>query len=159
MADLIALNVVTSVGGCSSPTLRIPLRGGRIDATEGGETGVPEPESSLEETLAISAKTGFNQSDLIACSFALNSKFTLIEISGTHYLWTHHGKRASCRISASRSVPLIGYHRPTSDGILLLLVPESAVTPDNLGGAIHFDATPGIFDHNVYASVQSQPGM
>ncbi|KAK0493445.1 hypothetical protein EDD18DRAFT_420894 [Armillaria luteobubalina] len=55
-----------SLGGCSSPTIRIPLRVGRIDATEGGELGVPEPESNLEEILAISAKTGFNQPDLIA---------------------------------------------------------------------------------------------
>ncbi|KAK0435078.1 heme peroxidase [Armillaria borealis] len=113
MADLIALSVVTSVGGCSSPTLRIPLRGGRIDATEGGETGVPEPESSLEETLAISAKTGFNQSDLIA-----------LTICGHTMGSVHHA----------------GFPQ---------VVPESAVTPDNLGGAIHFDATPGIFDHKV----------
>lgn len=39
-ADLVALSTVVAVGACGGP--KIPLRVGRIDATEGGEFGVPE---------------------------------------------------------------------------------------------------------------------
>ncbi|KAK0209995.1 heme peroxidase [Desarmillaria ectypa] len=72
IAVLITLRVATSVGGCSTPALLIPLRGGRIDATEGGETG----------TLTI-------------CGHTMGS--------------VHHA----------------GFPQ---------VVPESAVTPDNVGG-------------------------
>ncbi|KAK0186190.1 heme peroxidase [Armillaria mellea] len=72
MADLIALSVVISVGGCSSPILRIPLRGGRIDAIEGGETSVPEPESSLEDTLRNFRKNRI-QSALTICRHTMGS--------------------------------------------------------------------------------------
>lgn len=65
VADMIALSVVMSVGGCSSPPIAIPLRVGRIDATEGGEFGVPEPETGIEETLRQFEKAGFNQTDAI----------------------------------------------------------------------------------------------
>ena len=74
VSDLIALSVVTSIGGCSGP--QIPLRGGRIDATEGGEFGVPEPESSLEDTFNRFQLAGFNQSDsiiLTACGHTMGN--------------------------------------------------------------------------------------
>ncbi|KAF9257844.1 heme peroxidase [Marasmius fiardii PR-910] len=76
MADLIALSVSLSIGSCSSPTITIPLRGGRIDATEGGEFGVPEPETSIEETLGQFEHAGFNQVDAIgltACGHTMGS--------------------------------------------------------------------------------------
>jgi hypothetical protein len=72
VADLIALSVVTSLGNCGG--LQVPLRGGRIDATEAGAFGVPEPETSLEETLAEFAVSGFNAEDAIgltACGHSL----------------------------------------------------------------------------------------
>ena len=45
-ADLIALAMVIAIGNCGGP--KIPLRVGRIDATEGGVLGVPEPQQDLE---------------------------------------------------------------------------------------------------------------
>lgn len=74
VSDLIALSVVMAVGACSGP--QIPLRGGRIDATEGGEFGVPEPESSIEDTLSRLQLAGFDQSDsiaLTACGHTMGS--------------------------------------------------------------------------------------
>ncbi|KAJ7290599.1 heme peroxidase [Mycena rebaudengoi] len=113
MADMIALSVVMSVGSCSMPSISIPLRGGRVDATEGGLFGVPEPETELDTTLNQFAQAGFSQSDAIGltvCGHSLGS--------------VHHG----------------GFPH---------VVPESAVTPTNTGGGIHFDATPDVFDVDV----------
>ena len=73
-ADFIALSVVMSVGNCGGP--QIPLRGGRIDATGAGTSGVPAPESSLEETLDFFGGAGFNQVDsigLTACGHTMGS--------------------------------------------------------------------------------------
>ncbi|KAJ7912116.1 heme peroxidase [Mycena leptocephala] len=97
MADMIALSVVM----------------GRIDATEGGLFGVPEPETDLDTTLNQFSQTGFSQSDAIGltvCGHTIGS--------------VHHG----------------GFPQ---------VVPESAVTPNNTGGGIHFDATPDVFDVDV----------
>ncbi|KAJ4486833.1 heme peroxidase [Lentinula lateritia] len=76
MADLIALSVVISVGVCSSPNIHIPLRGGRVDASEGGTFGVPEPETDIQTTLNQFAQAGFNQQDAIgltACGHTLGN--------------------------------------------------------------------------------------
>ncbi|KAJ7726756.1 heme peroxidase [Mycena metata] len=76
MADMIALSIVMSVGTCSNPTLVIPLRGGRIDATEGGLFGVPEPETDIDTTLNQFSLAGFSQSDAIGltiCGHTLGS--------------------------------------------------------------------------------------
>ncbi|ERF76415.1 hypothetical protein EPUS_06973 [Endocarpon pusillum Z07020] len=64
MADLIALGAAMSVGACGGP--QIPLRGGRIDATGPGASGVPEPESDVKTTLTHFSGAGFNQKDAIA---------------------------------------------------------------------------------------------
>lgn len=69
---MIALSVVMSVGACSGPY--IPLRVGRVDATEGGPFGVPEPETSAEQTLNEFSNAGFNQADsigLTACGHTM----------------------------------------------------------------------------------------
>ncbi|KAL3420243.1 WSC domain-containing protein-like protein 1 [Phlyctema vagabunda] len=74
MADLIALSVVMSVGICGGP--QIPLRAGRIDATEGGAFGVPAPETELDLTLEFFAGAGFDQVSAIgltACGHTLGS--------------------------------------------------------------------------------------
>ncbi|KAF7348797.1 Peroxidase [Mycena venus] len=113
MADMIALSVVMSVGSCSAPSIHIPLRGGRVDATEGGLFGVPEPETDIHTTLNQFSQAGFSQSDAIGltiCGHTLGS--------------VHHA----------------GFPQ---------VVPESAVTPNNTGGGIHFDATPDVFDVDV----------
>ncbi|KAF2092774.1 heme peroxidase [Rhizodiscina lignyota] len=111
MADLVAVSVVTVLNNCGG--LQVPLRGGRVDATEAGAFGVPEPETSLKDTLAEFANAGFNAADsigLTACGHSIGR--------------VHHGGFAQ-------------------------VVPESAVTPNNTGGGINFDATRGTFDIDV----------
>jgi hypothetical protein len=74
MADLIALSVSMSVGNCAGP--QIPVRGGRIDATQGGGSGVPAPETELDLTLTYFSRAGFNQVDsisLTACGHTMGS--------------------------------------------------------------------------------------
>ena len=64
VADLIALGAAMAIGTCGGPP--IPLRGGRIDATEAGASGVCEPETDLQTTLAIFSGAGFDPADTIA---------------------------------------------------------------------------------------------
>lgn len=75
MADLVALGTVMSVNLCGGKY--IPYRPGRIDATHADPTtGVPEPGSDLEETLALFARAGFGQTDsigLTACGHTMGS--------------------------------------------------------------------------------------
>ncbi|KUJ14226.1 heme peroxidase [Mollisia scopiformis] len=74
MADLVALSVTMSVGSCGGP--QIPVRGGRIDATEAGPFGVPAPDTDLPTTLQYFANSGFNQVDsigLTACGHTMGS--------------------------------------------------------------------------------------
>ncbi|MCJ1279796.1 hypothetical protein MMC21_007620 [Puttea exsequens] len=72
MADLLALGVTMAIGACGGP--QIPLRGGRIDATGPGASGVPEPETDVKTTLAEFSGAGFNQADsigLTACGHTM----------------------------------------------------------------------------------------
>ena len=62
-ADLIAIGAAMATGACGGP--QIPLRGGRIDASGPGPSGVPEPESDVKTTLADFSGAGFNQEDAI----------------------------------------------------------------------------------------------
>ncbi|KAI1207825.1 heme peroxidase [Annulohypoxylon truncatum] len=65
MADLLAVGTVMSVHLCGGKY--IPYQYGRVDATAADpKTGVPEPSTSLEDTLAQFKQAGFNQSDAIA---------------------------------------------------------------------------------------------
>lgn len=70
MADLIALGAVMSVTACTvSPDrkpLFLPFRGGRIDATEPGAFGTPEPHHSLSSHTESFRKQGFNATEMIA---------------------------------------------------------------------------------------------
>lgn len=72
VADLIALGTVVAVGACGGPI--IPFRGGRIDATEAGASGVCEPETDLKTTLGSFSNAGFSQQDAIgltACGHSM----------------------------------------------------------------------------------------
>jgi len=74
MADMIALGTVMAVGACSGPL--IPFKGGRVDATQGGDTGVPDEFGTIEDFLAKFSRTGFNQTEmiqLVACGHTLGS--------------------------------------------------------------------------------------
>ncbi|KAI9650787.1 hypothetical protein NHQ30_000818 [Ciborinia camelliae] len=72
MADLIAMSVVVASVSCGG--LDVPYRGGRVDATGAGVSGVPEPQQDLATHTAIFAKQGFNTSEMItmvACGHVL----------------------------------------------------------------------------------------
>jgi len=72
VADLIALGTVVVSASCSGPHL--PYKGGRIDATQGGLEGVPEPDEALNSTLARMAAAGFDQTgtiQLTACGHTI----------------------------------------------------------------------------------------
>ena len=75
VADLVALGTVMSMGLCGG--LRVPYRPGRIDAAQADPTtGVPAPETDLEETLVFFERAGFNQVDsigLTACGHTMGS--------------------------------------------------------------------------------------
>ncbi|KAK7940734.1 uncharacterized protein PG986_013121 [Apiospora aurea] len=75
MSDLIALGTVMSVHLCGGKA--IPYRPGRIDALHADPTtGVPEPETGVDETLEEFGRAGFNKQDFIAltaCGHSLGS--------------------------------------------------------------------------------------
>lgn len=74
MADMIAMAVTLAVGSCSEGKVNVPYRGGRIDATEAGPLGVPEPQQDLEQHTSIFQKQGFNQTEmigLVACGHSV----------------------------------------------------------------------------------------
>ncbi|KAI4705879.1 hypothetical protein J4E81_000764 [Alternaria sp. BMP 2799] len=75
MADLVALGTVMSNNLCGGA--QMPFRPGRVDATEAGKTtGVPAPETDLEETLLFFERAGFDKVDAIgltACGHTLGS--------------------------------------------------------------------------------------
>ncbi|KAK8138076.1 hypothetical protein PG984_001456 [Apiospora sp. TS-2023a] len=75
MSDLIALGTVMSVHLCGGQA--IPYRPGRVDALHADPTtGVPAPETGVEETLEQFGRAGFNRKDAIgltACGHTLGS--------------------------------------------------------------------------------------
>ena len=64
MADIIAMGVYTSVRSCGG--LPVPIKTGRIDATEAGSPGVPLPQNSLYTFENQFLRTGFNTTEMIA---------------------------------------------------------------------------------------------
>lgn len=72
LSDLIALGVHTSVRSCGGPS--IPFRAGRKDATEKGNTGVPQPQNSIFTFKQQFERMGFNNVEMIqltACGHTL----------------------------------------------------------------------------------------
>lgn len=64
MSDIIALGIYTAVRSCGGPI--VPIKTGRIDATEAGPPGVPLPQNSLYSFQNQFLRTGFNTSQMIA---------------------------------------------------------------------------------------------
>ena len=64
MADLIALGTVLAAGHCGANP--VPMKGGRIDATAAGPSGVPRPQQDLQTQLIRFSNVGFNRDDTIA---------------------------------------------------------------------------------------------
>jgi catalase (peroxidase I) len=75
VADLIALGTAMATNLCGGRNL--PYRSGRVDATGAGTTtGVPAPETNLEETLEMFERAGFGKVDAIgltACGHTMGS--------------------------------------------------------------------------------------
>jgi len=68
------MGTATSVGNYGGP--KLPYRGGRIDATGPGPSGVPAPDTDLPTTFQYFANAGFNKIDAIkltACGHTLGS--------------------------------------------------------------------------------------
>lgn len=63
MSDLIALGTVMAVGACGGP--HIEMKAGRVDATAAGPSGVPEPETDIQDTLTDFSNAGFVTDDAI----------------------------------------------------------------------------------------------
>ncbi|KND93947.1 putative fungistatic metabolite [Tolypocladium ophioglossoides CBS 100239] len=63
LSDLIALGVYTSVRSCGGPA--VPFRAGRKDATEKGNTGVPQPQNSVSTFQLQFERMGFTNEEMI----------------------------------------------------------------------------------------------
>ena len=88
ISDLLALSMYTAVRACGGPI--VPIRAGRIDATQAGSTGVPVPENPTQTFVAQFARMGFNTSEMIeltACGHTIGgvhaAQFPLIVAPGT----------------------------------------------------------------------------
>lgn len=74
IADLIAAGVYASVRSCGGPV--IALRLGRVDATEAGSAGVPQPQNSVATFRQQFDRMGFTPQEmiqLVACGHTLGS--------------------------------------------------------------------------------------
>ncbi|KAF8163504.1 heme peroxidase [Crassisporium funariophilum] len=71
-SDVIAMGSVFAVASCGGPI--IPFRGGRVDALAAGPLGVPEAHQDLSTHIALFARQGFTQAEmitLVACGHTL----------------------------------------------------------------------------------------
>ncbi len=74
MAEILALAVVHSARSCSGGKVVIPFRAARVDATEAGPAGVPQPQENLQHHTSLFSKLGFNVSEmagLVTCDHTL----------------------------------------------------------------------------------------
>ncbi|KAK6585171.1 hypothetical protein PZA11_001898 [Diplocarpon coronariae] len=72
VADLLALTVQAAVKMCKGPLL--PVRTGRVDATEAGPYGVPKPHENITALTEKFVRQGFNTSEmieLVACGHTI----------------------------------------------------------------------------------------
>lgn len=122
ISDLIALGTYSAVRNCNGP--RIPIRVGRVDATEAGPEGVPEPQDDLTSIVTQFASMGFSQQDMI--------------------------QMIACGHSAFNSV----VHKSLTDCLLALGGVHGNDFPDMVGNSSavafeHFDTTFDNFDSTV----------
>ncbi|KAL9113513.1 MAG: hypothetical protein Q9227_002250 [Pyrenula ochraceoflavens] len=152
MADLLALGTVVAVGSCGGP--QIPLRGGRIDAAGPGRSGVPEPQTNLEETLSEFASAGFNREDAIgltACGHTMgkvhNGGFPTVvnssaitpdntgggvSFDSTPYAFDDHVVHEYLDWTGQRGGPLVTSFNETSRSDLRLYLSDNNVTMKEL---------------------------
>jgi hypothetical protein len=74
MADLLAMGASMAAEACSDGKVKVPFRGGRVDAKAAGPAGVPEPHQDLANHKESFKKQGFNTTEmigLVACGHTL----------------------------------------------------------------------------------------
>jgi hypothetical protein len=74
MADIIAVVAQATAQVCSDGVIKIPFRAGRVDATEAGPSGVPEPQEDLASHKNAFSRAGFNVTEmigLVACGHSI----------------------------------------------------------------------------------------
>ena len=109
----------------------MPYQPGRKDAVAADPTtGVPAPETNLEETLVFFERAGFNQKDSI--------KLT----AWGHTLGSVHHVSRTIRSTKWQGAEV-------RQGGFPDVVDETAVTPNNTNGGLNFDTTRGVSDTRV----------
>lgn len=84
VADLVALGTAMSNNLCGGENL--PYRAGRMDAASAGvTTGVPAPETDLEETLVFFERAGFDKVDAIGLTACGHTMGSVHHVSAIHY--------------------------------------------------------------------------
>ncbi|KAJ9148434.1 WSC domain-containing protein [Pleurostoma richardsiae] len=88
MSDLIAAGVYASVRVCGGPI--VPVKGGRVDATEAGSPGVPQPQNDISTFRNQFDRMGFTPTQMIqvvACGHTLggvhSAEFPALVPAGT----------------------------------------------------------------------------
>ncbi|KAH8823989.1 heme peroxidase [Flagelloscypha sp. PMI_526] len=149
-SDLMAMGVVVSYQTCGGPT--IPYRYGRIDATQAGVPGVPEPQEDIQSHTDNFAKQGFTPSEmigLVACGHALGgvrkADFPTANLGQDFVLFT--GKQTYNRdivtsfLDGSTVNPLVTSSNETMRSDLRIFSSDQNVTMQRLAEKETFDST------------------
>lgn len=152
-ADLLALAVVGSMSVCGG--YEVPLRAGRIDATEGGRFGVPEPQQDIQTHTNIFAMQGFNQTEmieLVACGHTLGGvhhedfpeitgddtkgNVTAFEQDGSQYVFDN--KVVTDYLANKSSNPLVAGHNDTMNSDKRIFGADGGATMRALANPTYF---------------------
>ncbi|KAK8110792.1 uncharacterized protein PG998_007249 [Apiospora kogelbergensis] len=139
-ADLIALGLVTATASCKGP--KVPLRLGRIDATEAGVLGVPEPQQDLDTHKAIFAKAGFNTEDMIAmvaCGHTLGGT-SRFEGNDNDHAYLFDNAIATQYLDGSSQNPLVVGHNDTTNSDKRIFGADGNKTMDAMKDPAQFQA-------------------
>ncbi|KAH8804086.1 heme peroxidase [Flagelloscypha sp. PMI_526] len=150
LSDIMALGVVISYQTCGGPT--IPYRYGRIDATQAGVSGVPEPHQDLQSHTDSFARQGFTPSEmiaLVACGHTLGGvrkeDFPTANLSQDFALFT--GQQAYNRgvvtdfLDGSTVNPLVTSSNETMRSDLRIFSSDQNSTMQRLAEKETFDST------------------
>ncbi|KAH8823949.1 heme peroxidase [Flagelloscypha sp. PMI_526] len=150
LADIIAMGVVVAYQSCGGPT--IPYRYGRIDATQAGPSGVPEPHQDLQSHTDSFARQGFSLSEmisLVACGHTLGGvrkdDFPTTELDQDFGLF--NGQQAYDRgivtkfLDGSTTNPLVTSSNETMRSDLRIFSSDQNKTMQKLADSAAFDST------------------
>ncbi|KAH8827144.1 heme peroxidase [Flagelloscypha sp. PMI_526] len=152
MADLLAIGVVFGFRACGGPL--VPYRAGRVDATEAGVAGVPEPHQPIEQHIETFRKQGFTQSEmisLVACGHTLggvrSADFPTAQIDSNVDVALFHGKQpygldvVTGYLDGSSPNPLILSSNVTMNSDQRIFSSDGNVTMQKLSDKTTFDQT------------------